>query len=223
MTFSEIRSAYQVSQANNIDVYIGQFICLVQWKLLSEFLLGSTHIITPESFIRDLSNLDRAGPPSSRQHAEAAPGRSSQPPQQEQRSGPSRSKTPTREREERRPDPRGTHHPPPPQDYRNQPQYSSNGREDSRQRRPTDDMQFQPQYQQQQQNFERQNPQGLRPQAPLQSAALRPPQTSSNGPPPRPSAQNSFNFQQSNDSRQSVNSQGEPKKEKRGLFGRSKK
>lgn len=44
ITYSEIRSAYSVSAASNRDVFI-----------------GSSHIITPQSFLKDLSDLDRAG------------------------------------------------------------------------------------------------------------------------------------------------------------------
>lgn len=45
MTYSEIRTAYQLSEALGKDVVI-----------------GSTHVVTPESFIDDLSNLDRPPP-----------------------------------------------------------------------------------------------------------------------------------------------------------------
>ena len=55
MTYSEIRTAYQLSEALGKDVVV-----------------GSTHVITPESFIDDLSNLDRP-PPKPRPTAAAPP------------------------------------------------------------------------------------------------------------------------------------------------------
>ncbi|KAK9894050.1 Sec1-like protein [Cystobasidium minutum MCA 4210] len=44
MTYSEIRSAYQVSSASNRDVFI-----------------GSSHILTPKDFLQELAGLDKGG------------------------------------------------------------------------------------------------------------------------------------------------------------------
>ncbi|OAD74659.1 hypothetical protein PHYBLDRAFT_144034 [Phycomyces blakesleeanus NRRL 1555(-)] len=46
MTYAEIRSAYELSETFNREVYI-----------------GSTHIITPDQFVADLSGLDKTPPP----------------------------------------------------------------------------------------------------------------------------------------------------------------
>lgn len=46
MTYSEIRSAYEIAETFDREVYI-----------------GSTHIITPDKFVKDLSNLDKRLPP----------------------------------------------------------------------------------------------------------------------------------------------------------------
>lgn len=43
-TYSEVRTAYKVSEASNKDVY-----------------LGTTHLVTPQQFARDLSGLARGG------------------------------------------------------------------------------------------------------------------------------------------------------------------
>ncbi|KAI9022176.1 Sec1-like protein [Phycomyces nitens] len=46
MTYAEMRSAYELSETFNREVYI-----------------GSTHVITPDSFVTDLSMLDKKPPP----------------------------------------------------------------------------------------------------------------------------------------------------------------
>ncbi|KAI8886747.1 Sec1-like protein [Backusella circina FSU 941] len=46
VTYSEIRSAYELSEAYDCEVYI-----------------GSTHIITPDRFVQDISMLDKVCPP----------------------------------------------------------------------------------------------------------------------------------------------------------------
>ncbi|CAO3619991.1 unnamed protein product [Mucor hiemalis] len=46
MTYSEIRSAYEIAETFDREVYI-----------------GSTHIITPDKFVEDLGNLDKRLPP----------------------------------------------------------------------------------------------------------------------------------------------------------------
>jgi syntaxin-binding protein 1 len=62
VTYSEIRQAYTLSQALGKDIYI-----------------GSTHIITPESFLKDLKSLGRGGiggnPPCGFPMHHQAPGR----------------------------------------------------------------------------------------------------------------------------------------------------
>lgn len=223
MTYSEIRSAYQISQALNKDVYIGVcWICLPGCSAYSAS--GSTHIAAPENFVRDLGNLDRAPPTS----AKDAPSR---PQQQQQHSSSSNSHSRPHENG-RHPEHKvqahhghvshplpshSSHHPPDPRDQR------SNGRAPSsgeRSQRPTEQQYAQqPQYQQpppgqhasgpqQSYNFQ-QAPQGQRNPQSANPLSSRPPAGVLNS-----------NF--SNDSRSSLNSQGEPAK-KRGLFGRSKK
>lgn len=63
VTYSEIRQAYVLGEALNKDIYI-----------------GSTHIITPESFLKDLRSLGRGGvggnPPNAAKLYPGAPGRS---------------------------------------------------------------------------------------------------------------------------------------------------
>lgn len=68
MTYSEMRSAYELSQTFDRDVYIGKdhHIILIGrtciWLYVSLWP-GSTHIITPDRFVDDLSELDKPGHP----------------------------------------------------------------------------------------------------------------------------------------------------------------
>jgi syntaxin-binding protein 1 len=59
MTHSEIRSAYEVAEASKREVYIGilepRTIRAIAHRV--SFSLGSTHVITPKSFLQDLKSL----------------------------------------------------------------------------------------------------------------------------------------------------------------------
>lgn len=64
MTYSEMRSAYELSQTFDRDVYIGKNGITCSHDLrYSTLCLGSTHIITPDRFVNDLSELDKPGHP----------------------------------------------------------------------------------------------------------------------------------------------------------------
>ena len=76
-----MRLAYTVGQALGKEVFIGKFteyrdVILIK---LPVWVAGSTHIITPESFVKDLKALGRGGigghPPNAIQEHPQAPGR----------------------------------------------------------------------------------------------------------------------------------------------------
>jgi syntaxin-binding protein 1 len=68
MTYSEIRSAYELAETFDREVYIGKIpvysdvlSCLSFFCVLSFFFFhtGSTHIIAPEKFVHALAALDK--------------------------------------------------------------------------------------------------------------------------------------------------------------------
>lgn len=64
MTYSEIRSAYQVSAASNRDIFIGEAspaLCNVAMDTKELFHAGSSHILTPKDFLQELAGLDKGG------------------------------------------------------------------------------------------------------------------------------------------------------------------
>lgn len=68
MTYSEIRSAYEIAETFDREVYIGKYNIMNQKikkkkKETNIILVGSTHIITPDKFVEDLGKLDKALPP----------------------------------------------------------------------------------------------------------------------------------------------------------------
>lgn len=52
VTYSEIRSAYEVAEATKREVYIGNSLYLI--RLLFIYFVGGTHLLTPRSFIENL-------------------------------------------------------------------------------------------------------------------------------------------------------------------------
>jgi hypothetical protein len=66
MTYSEIRSAYKVTAStNNREVFIGEQVLSTIYSALANRIQssfpGSSHIITPVDFLKDLADLDRGG------------------------------------------------------------------------------------------------------------------------------------------------------------------
>jgi hypothetical protein len=64
MTYSEIRSAYEIAETFDREVYIGikkKTWMNKRWWYINT-LTGSTHIITPDKFVQDLSILDKKLP-----------------------------------------------------------------------------------------------------------------------------------------------------------------
>ncbi|KAI5477593.1 hypothetical protein MNV49_006079 [Pseudohyphozyma bogoriensis] len=116
-TYSEVRSVYKVSEALNKDVF-----------------LGTTHVITPEAFVKDLSNLDRGGGAGLASHGHtpgvsyevAKKGRPAMPPQESSQSSMDR-RYASPPQQQRPPQPHQQHQQhaprqqaPPPQQYRQQ-------------------------------------------------------------------------------------------------------
>lgn len=82
MTYSEMRLAYVIGQSLGKEVFIGK--SFRGWRGLALTLIGSTHVITPEAFVRDLKYLGRGGigsnPPNAKQPHPQAPGRGARSP-----------------------------------------------------------------------------------------------------------------------------------------------
>lgn len=63
MTYSEIRSVYQVSNASNRDVFIGELPHSSERGIPSSDACrtGSSHVLTPKDFLQELAALDKGG------------------------------------------------------------------------------------------------------------------------------------------------------------------
>ena len=87
MTYSEIRLAYTVGQALGKEVLIGgQSRPARCWRMMLTGETGSTHVLTPEEFVKDLKGLGRGGiggyPPKPIPLHPLAPGRATRHPGQ---------------------------------------------------------------------------------------------------------------------------------------------
>lgn len=56
ITYSEIRSAYEVAEATKREIYIGSTQMII-FALLFLFFLGGTHVLSPHSFIENLRTI----------------------------------------------------------------------------------------------------------------------------------------------------------------------